>query len=143
MASPRVLTGGASVRVEGLAELNKALGRLDAETRGNVLGKALLKAAEPIEEEWARLAPRSASPGGTYGKGHAADHIRSVERHGSRDAEVDIGPESDFFYLVFSEFGTPHSAAVAPGRRAADAKLKESVETFRAELRGQIDRAVR
>jgi hypothetical protein len=133
----------AGVRVEGLKELNAALNRLESTARGGALESALNFAVEPIRAEWARLAPRSDTPSGTTGRGHAADAITVIVEHGTRHAEAHIGPPADFWYLVFAEFGTPHSAALAPGRRAADSKLGEAVERFRSELKGRVERAAR
>lgn len=151
MASPR---GGArrparslsrqgGVQVEGLRELGQKLAKLARVTRGRALDSALVAGSEPIRAEWARLARRSDTTQGTSGKGHAADHISTVLVESGAHREAHTGPEADFWYLVFDEFGTPHQAANAPGRRAADAKLDESVRAFRDELRGRVEAVAR
>lgn len=152
----RKLGKRSSVKVEGLKKLNRRLKKLEESAQGKALGNALLEAAEPIRDEWARLAPRSDVPGGSTGQGHAADHIRtkliqtggleSLLSGGSRgpsDQEVHVGPEDDFWYLTFPEFGTPDQPAQAPGRTAADTKMKEAVQTFRDELEAEIREALR
>lgn len=47
----------ATVRIEGLRELDAALGQLTKATARNVLKRVLLKAGQPIADEAARLAP--------------------------------------------------------------------------------------
>jgi len=141
---PRQLGQVSSVRIEGMAKLNANLRRLDKATRGQALDRALLAGAEPVRKEASRLARRSDTPSGTTGKGHAADHIEKVTMpRADRDREVHVGPEEDFWYLVFDEFGTPHQSAGAPFRTAADTRFKEAVREFRDELRTQIKRAIR
>ena len=136
MASPRV-----TVKVDGLQVLNRGLRRLDEATAGEAVDTALLAAAEPVREEAGRLASRSDTPGGTTGKGHAADHIGKVLKSRSRrNREVFIGPESDFWYLVFDEYGTPHQHANAPLRTAADTRFKAAVMEFRKTLAREIRR---
>ncbi len=133
-----------SVKVLGLKELGRNLRRLDKATSAKALDSALLAAAEPVRLEASRLAPRSDTAGGTTGKGHAKDHIGKITvPHGPHDREAHIGPESDFWYLIFPEFGTPRQPALAPLRTAADSKFKEAVQEFREELDLQIRRAVR
>ena len=136
MASPR-----ATVKVEGLSALNRALRRLDKATAGEAVDIALLAAAEPVREEAGRLASRSATPGGTTGKGHAADHIGKVlKSRSARNREVFIGPEAEFWYLVFDEFGTPHQSANAPLRTAADTRFKAATLEFKKTLAREIRR---
>ena len=47
-----------TVRLEGFAELDKALGELPKATAKNVLKRVLIKAAQPIEDSAVQLAPR-------------------------------------------------------------------------------------
>src|SRR5690606_2324368 len=47
-----------TVRVEGLRELDKALGELTKSTARSVLRRVLLKAAEPLKQDMIRLAPK-------------------------------------------------------------------------------------
>lgn len=135
----RALQTEGLLEVDGLAELEANLAKLEYQTRAQAAGKALLKAAEPIRQTAADLTPRSSTAGGTTGKGHAADHIAAVHR---RDDEVHIGPEADFWYLIFVELGTPYTPAVAPLRKAADREFQAAVKLFRDELERAIRQAL-
>ena len=99
-------------------------------------GTALLAGAEVIRQEIEDTAPRSNKIGGTYGRGHAADHISMRHlRRTQDDHEVHIGPEEDFWYLSFVEFGTPTQPARAPMRRAARRRFKDAEAEYTRHLR--------
>lgn len=134
----------ARVRIEGLSDLRRNLRRLERHTAGRALTDMTVAAGEPIRDEWSRLAPRSDIPGGTTGKGHAADHIRVVAKDSPSPhvARARVGPEKDFWYLSFAEFGTPRQPALAPGRRAAKRTMGEAVDTLASRLRRAIRTAV-
>ena len=128
----------ASIRIEGLAELDSDLKRLVAVADAATMDEALLAGAEPIRAEAERLTPRSRTPNGSTGKGHAQDHIAAqIKKHGK---EAAVGPEKDFWYLIFAEFGTPHQAATAMFRRAADSQFVRAVVEFGAVLRAEINK---
>lgn len=136
----RRLTTGRSVEVDGLKELDRSLKRLGKAVRREGTNQALLDGAEVIRAEAARLMPRSDVAGGTYGKGHAADHFEKVLVD---DGEVHIGPERDFWYVVFSEFGTPNQPARAPFRTAADTKFLEAVRAVRDRMEVEVKKAAK
>ena len=135
----RSLSTEQAVRVEGLRELDRQLASLGKATRKRATNAALLKAAEPIKDEARRLTPRSDSPGGSRGVGHAADNI---EARVVDDGEVHVGPTEKFWYLIFTEFGTPNQPARAPLRTAADTKYDDAIRRFRDEQEKQLRRAL-
>jgi len=146
MAGPKVRGGGAgrgggplvSLTVEGMAELDSQLRRLVAVADDATLDEALLAGMEPIRAETARLTPRSKRPGGTTGKGHAADKIvAQIKQSGKRG---EIGPLKDFWYIQFAEYGTPWSAAVGMFRSAADSHFIRAVAEFKSVLMVKIRR---
>jgi hypothetical protein len=146
----------ARFEIEGLKELQQQLSTLEKSVRKELLEKALLEGAEPVRSEFAQGVPRSDSAGGSRGKGHAADHIakkaaksrlRSTSGRfvsGSEAAEVQIGPEVDFWYITPLEFGVP-SRGIPPhamGRKAADKRFQDAVRKFKDVLAGDIQKAL-
>jgi len=129
-----------STEIVGLGRLERRLKSIIRHTDGRALERPLMAAAEIVRQEIEDTAPRSNIAGGSHGHGHAADHIGKVVRPSStRNREVDVGPESDFWYLVFPELGTPYQPALAPMRRAAANKFDEASVEFTRSLRQQIE----
>lgn len=138
------VTGGRTLEVQGLRELERNLNRVGRVLRRDILQDALLLGVGPLVDEWSRNAARSSTPGGTTGRGHAADSIHGqAVRNIARQAEVHVGPEVWGWYLSFTEFGTPHIAANAAGRRAADRTLPQVTEQFSGHVRLLVEQAVR
>ena len=122
-------------KVEGLRECEEALAEL-GRTGKNVLGRALQKAGEVVAQEAARRAPRATGDlaesmtVGTKAKG--ASPKGTARRY--------VGSTSSFLHL--QEFGTAHSAPQPFFRPAIDATGKLLIETFRQELKVEIDKAI-
>lgn len=138
-------TRAASV-VLGLDKMERNLRKVaDTLTGERTLGSGLLAAAAPVRDEASRLAPRSETPGGTTGRGHAADEIASllVRTRSGRALEAHIGPPAWGWYLAFPEFGTLHQPAVGMFRRAADSKFDEAEAAFVEHMRPLIRGAIR
>jgi len=131
------------VELEGDAKLGRQFRSLDVAVARKGLGISTKSAAVPIADEWRRTASRSNKPGGTYGEGHAADTITSRLHHNrSGSARANLGPTKDFWYLSFSEFGTPKHGANPAGRRAARSMEQPAVRRFRDTMSGFIRAAV-
>lgn len=146
MAKPRIAPRARGVvQTEGFAELAKQLDRLEGATAGRILEKAVLDAVEPIRRDMGRRAPRSAGPGGTRGVGHGADHIAKTVAGGSkpRIAEIHVGPEREYWHLVFAEFGTRYQPARPWGRPAVEAGRMRYIRDLRANVRAALRKAAR
>ena len=102
--------------VKGFKKLERRLRKLDDAAAGRALTDSTRDGAKVLRDEMRRQAPRSSSPGGSRGRGHAADHIDVEVRQTSRSvASVNIGPPGWGWYLALPEFGArPHT--IMPGR---------------------------
>lgn len=146
MAKPRIAPrAGGTVRTEGFSELARQLERMADAVVGETLEASVLESVEPIRADMARRAPRSDTPGGTRGSGHAADNIGKQVASGSkpRRAEINVGPGQDYWHLVFAEFGTRHHAAQPWGRPAVDAGRDRYIRALRKSVRDRLRKAAR
>lgn len=123
-----------SVRIEGGAELAKVLNDLPKRVSKRVLRNALEAAGEPIRQGMARLAPRE--PGAP----DLADHmvISGTRVEGLQDndqtAAVAIGPEREFFYGFFQEWGTAFHGAQPFARPAFDSGVDRALKEITSAL---------
>jgi|GEM_PF-625389 HK97 gp10 family phage protein len=159
-----------TVKIEGLAELEKALLEMSTATARNVMRRALTKAAEPIAEEARRLAPFRA---GNLKKGirvwtKAVNNVgkaefRSVLRDGGsteeavaamraarREAraagskaptvEVWVAP-TNVPQATLQEFGTVNNDAQPFMRPAWDKHRDGTFEAIKTEMKTEISKA--
>lgn len=148
------------VRVEGLRELDRALGELPKATARNVLLRALGKAAEPMHSHAKSLAPVRDDDRDVY---FGPDGARKLRRPGTTKHLVQAGTrltprqrsqarkEGKAFaeYYVgtrdraarFPEFGTAEMPAQPFLRPAWDANKQRALDIFRTELGGEISKA--
>ena len=129
------------IKVTGLRELDAALMTMRQSTARGVVRRALLAAAQPIADDMAKRAPRDS--------GYLGDHIdtgirlsrrqRSVSRKES-DVEVYAGA-TRVDQAVFQEFGTIDHAAQPFARPAWDAGKMDALETVKAELAAEVEKA--
>lgn len=152
-----------SARVLGVHELSRQLDRLKAQVdaQSKAMASVARKAFKPVLDEAKALAPRDT--------GELADSIKmKTERPKSGDAAVKVGltigrsgrarqasvasaafgegqskalPAARRWHFV--ELGTAHEAAQPFLRPALDRRSSEVMDVIRAELRAEIDRAVR
>lgn len=164
---------GVSVKVSGLAELNKALGKLPKATARNVLVRTLNKAAEPMAEEARRLAPvktgklrdsimvsarvkntignsrYSAAMRAGLGKEAARAALlaaRKANKGKGSFAEVFVGPARGggvIRYAHIIEFGAADRAPQPYMRPAWETTKDAMLGTIKTELRNEIIAAAR
>lgn len=153
------------IKVEGMAELAKALKALPAEIagkNGGPLRKAIGRAAVVIRDDARRRAPvdtgnlrdniiavrKRKSPQGTEGyfvevrrKRRKYANTRANRRKGRVGKTYESLGEA--YYGMFVELGTAKMPAQPFLRPAFESKKVEAVETFRVELAKGIDQAAR
>ena len=119
-------------KVEGFAELDRALTRLGGALSEAIVEQALIEAAEPMRAAMAALARRGAGAGP-----HLADHMLAArtDEHEltSREVVVEVGPElrpADFFYGYFLEYGTAKHHAFPFARPAFDETVNRVLARF-------------
>jgi HK97 gp10 family phage protein len=160
----------ATVRVDGLRELDAALGKLSKSTGRRTLLKVLTRAGEPMAEAARRMAPddpETGSPdlktsiavspklrnptgkaeyaavmraGGS--KGEAVAALRGAKAQDSF-AEVHVGPGRGGAHGVLQEFGTTHHAPQPFMRPAWDQHKGEALEIIKRDLGDEIEKAAR
>lgn len=131
-----------TVQLEGFRELEAALAELPKATGKNVIKRALLNAAKPIEEAAAENAPalsghlkRDVSSGTRLTRRQAAQ----ARRAGKSYQEVYVGVADPAG--VQNEFGNEHQGPQPFLRPAWDANRDEALDRIKTELGQEIDRA--
>lgn len=152
-------------RVEGLAELDKALAELPKATQRNTLHRVLKKAAEPIADAMIAKAPvrtgklrdsiaistkiknnvgkaeyRAALKAG-LGKEAAVSAMRTARRNATGEksfAEVFVGPAKGGAHGIFNEFGTVHMSPQPFVRPAWDSEQDTALEIIKSNLGDEI-----
>lgn len=119
-----------SMRVEGLAELKRALHDLPLKVAQKHLLEATRAGAEIIRERAGELAPRE--PGAPdLAENIGISRVRSDDDHA---VTLAIGPTRGFFYGFFQEFGTRHHSAQPFMRPAFDTMQAAAMEAVRRVL---------
>jgi len=126
-----------SLTFTGGPELVQALRTLPESVQGRVLLEALKRAAQPVIEDAARLAPRRRAAG------VAASLVIEVVRGADGGKTIAVGPDPAHFYGIFLEFGTRHMPARPFMRPAWDAQVQKVLDQLVGELRAAIERAAR
>lgn len=155
------------MKVEGLRELDAALGDLPKATARNVLRRVLKKAAEPLRADMESRAPDDPSTpspdlhssiavstklknsvgkaefravlqaGGTKAQAGAA--LRTARSGGSKAfAELYVGPGEGGAHGILQEFGTVHHKAQPFMRPAWDAGKDGVLESIKKDLGDEI-----
>lgn len=159
------------VRITGLKELDANLGQLSKATARNVLRRVLTKAAQPMAERMAELAPDDPTTGAPDLKtsivvsaslknpvgnaefaavkaaggstAEAVSAMRDARRaSGESFAEVYVGPDARVFYAHLQEFGTAHHPPQPFTRPAFEQTKGQVLDNITSELGGEIDKAV-
>jgi HK97 gp10 family phage protein len=157
-----------SFKVEGLADLDRALGELTKATARNTLYRVLTRAAAPMDAAWRQDAPirlgRLKRSGGIQktaladfnkaysttlrGGGDKASAVaagRAAQREnasGRAFAEIVVGPGPNP-QAIQQEFGNSHNAAQPFARPAWDDTKDRALDIVKSELGGEIDKAAK
>lgn len=131
------------------AEVQRNLQRVAAEMRTRIVDEAVEQAAKKLVELVAKHpnVPRSGIPGGSKGKGHAADNF-IYEQQELGLYLVGVGP--DHFYLRFHETGAGSATGKTPSGRnyktpATPAKpfMRPTLENNKEALQGEMAKIIR
>lgn len=142
-----------TVRVDGLKELDQALGELPRAVARGVLRRTGLKALEPFLEDVKSLAPIDADPANTpkrppgtlrdsYVSGPAS-RLNPTQRRLARKEStsfVEVYAGTNDPAGIQTEFGNVHQAAQPHARTAWDGAQGSALEIIKAELGGEIER---
>lgn len=124
------------VKIEGLEELQRKLGRLPDAVSNPVLREAVADGAEIVRAEAETRAP--VGPTGRLKRG-----MTTLVSAGTPEvAQARVGPSADAFYGMWVEKGTKKMAAQPFLRPALDSKRKQVVEAVKAKLVAALRREV-
>jgi HK97 gp10 family phage protein len=133
------------MKLEGFADLDKALGNLPKATAKNVLRRTLIKAAKPIDDDASEAAPFLT--GGLQKSVITGSRLTRSQRSGARlqtsnyYAEIHIG--TSLSKGLFTEFGTFKDAAQPWFRPAWEATKDQALNIIKVELKGEIEKAAK
>lgn len=118
------------IKLEGMSDLLRNLEQ--AGNRGQeVAEKALNEGAKILQAKMKQMAPRSAGAGK-----HLAENIIISA---IKDGTIEVGPQKDYFYGFFLEFGTSKMSAqpfAQPAFEASKGQIERKMaEVIRDELR--------
>src|SRR5262245_36449322 len=140
MANPKF-----TFKLEGLSDLLDALAELPKATSTNVLKRALLNAAEPIQQTAQALtAPHARPPKKrlytsiTVSTKLTDRQRRSKKKESKVEVYVGAGPVRE---AIFEEFGTSHSGAHPFMRPAWDMNKQPALFSVSNELADEIEKA--
>lgn len=128
-------------KIEGLADLDRALTELPKATARNVLMRTLKEQGQPIKDDGERLAPRLT--GGlkeSYTVGTKLSRRQKSQNRKESDVEVYIGP-GPAAKSVQTEFGNAHQAAQPHLRPAFDGNVQKVLKGIKDSLSDQIEKA--
>jgi len=115
-----------TIRIEGLDELDAFLKSIDDKLRREIIREALRESAEPIVTKARQKVRRHPFAPTRADYGHLADHIIADKPRAGKDGgEIKIGPDYDYFWGLFLEFGTPRMQAYPFMRPATDQSIDE------------------
>jgi len=140
------------VKVEGLRELDRALGQLPRSTGKAVLRRVLKKAGQPIADDMRAKAPDDPATGGNdlrssigvstkLSKRQAKIH-RKMFRNDKASAEMFVGPGPDPAAWT-QEFGTVNHGPQSFARPAWGGNKMRALDIIKSELGGEITKAAR
>jgi len=154
----------ATVKLEGFAELDRAMASLTRATAANTMRRALKEAAEPMAAAARRMAPVDdyqlveAIEVSTKAKGASARgaFMAALRSTGSRTAagaaakaagggsfvSMYVGPTERAPHAHFQEFGVSHHAPQPYMRPAFDAEAQPTINRLKVALAEQINKAV-
>jgi HK97 gp10 family phage protein len=140
-----------TVRVEGLKEIDAALGQLGKATGRNVMRRVAVKRLGPMAETARQLAPDDPATGGLDLKRSIAvstqlgTRQRKLNRKSKSEVEAHMGPAGPGGKVppqgVFQEFGTQHHGPQSFMRPAFDQGKDALIDGIGADLWAEIDKA--
>jgi HK97 gp10 family phage protein len=131
-----------AVKMEGWAELDRALGQLPKATARNTLRRVLRKAAAPVRDEMESRAPvQSGTLKGSIlvGTRLTRTQARDARKEGKAFAEVHVGTADPAG--VTQEFGTFRHPPQPFGVPAWEATKDKALEIIGSELGTEIEKA--
>lgn len=127
-------------RIEGAAEMDRALRLLPKQIQQKTLVTALRAGARPIRDE----VRRQVEGQGLVDSGRLRDGIGVETVKGNpQGAIVRIGPVKKAFYGLFAEFGTITAPARPILRPSFDARAAEAIDRIGKSLGRAIERAAK
>lgn len=121
------------VKVQGLGELQKKLGRLPKSMHNPVLGDAVAEAAELVRADAARRAPRGPT-------GRLQDEMTALRMAGTKDrAASRVGPSANAWYGSFVERGRKGQAAQPFLRPALDSQRRKAINAVKKILKAAVE----
>lgn len=139
------MADGVTIKVEGLAELERKMRAIGPKMAGRALRSALTSGAQVIKKEAAarapvktgRLAKKAIYIKRTKEKGSSTKEAYIVGvRHGYKEQKRD----RDAFYWTFQEFGTKFVQAKRFIQGAFESKKFEAFERIKQKLRENLDK---
>lgn len=130
------------VKVEGLKELDQALGQLPFSTAKNVLRRVGRAALEPMDEAWREKAPEftgELAESGSVGSGISRRQRRQHVRASTVEVFAGPGPNPQ---AVQQEFGNSIHPPQPFMRPAWDETKDQALEIVKTELGAEIQKAV-
>lgn len=140
-----------TVRVEGLKEIDAALGELGKATGRNVMRRVAVKRLEPMAEKARQLAPDDPATGGNDLKRSIAVSTqlstkqRKLNRKSKSEAEAHMGPAGPGGKVppqgIFQEFGTQKHGPQSFMRPVWDGGKDALLDGIKDDLWAEIDKA--
>jgi HK97 gp10 family phage protein len=140
-----------TVQIEGLKELEKALGELPKALRKPVVARMLRKAAQPLAEAMRSMAPDDpVTQGDDLRTGITVSPNLSPRQKGLHKkmfaddkaaVEMFVGPNAAHYYGFFQEFGTVHHGPQPFVRPAWDAGKEPLLARIKDDLWLEINKA--
>ena len=121
-----------SARLEGGADLAKALSQLSARVSTRLLRESLVESAEPMQERMSELAPFDPEDPPTHLREEIV--VQVIRGEDRREVAVAVGPSKRAFYGGLQEFGTAHHAAQPFARPAFDQTWLQSMQILSSSL---------
>jgi len=122
------------IKVEGTKRLRKRLNALDDHTRGAVLARIVMAAAEPVRAVAAQKAP--------IRTGQLAETMTTeLLEQKSHRASAGVGPNNEAWYGIFAEYGTVNHSAQPFLRPAFDEQKRNASHRMATDLRTELDKA--
>lgn len=139
-------------RIDGLKEIDEAIGELGKATARNVLRRVAVKRLEPMAEVARSLAPDDPNTGGNDLKTsigvstQLAKRQKKLNRKGKSEAEAYMGPAGPGGDVppqgVMQEFGTAHHGPQPFMRPAWDQGQAALLDGIKDDLWSEIEKAV-
>lgn len=128
-------------RIEGLAELDKALAELPRATARNVLLRTLKEQAQPIADDGEAFAPKlTGELAQSYAVGTKLSRRQRKAHKKESPVEVFVGP-TPHPKSVQTEFGNAHQVAEPHLRPAWDGNVMRVLAGIKKSLADQIEKA--